>query len=44
MVIQRYYAREQVKLGGPWIIYQTDESCFMHKVKHCRVCAPSSNV
>ena len=35
-ICSKYFANNPVKLGGPNVIVQIDESCFSHKVKHHR--------
>ena len=43
-IIKIYYDTEQIRLGGPGIVCQIDESQFVHKVKHNRGRAPSSDI
>ena len=44
LTVKAFFAADQVRLGGPGRICQIDESQFVHKVKHLRGRAPSSDV
>ena len=43
-ICAKYFELNPIKIGGPGVIVQIDESCFSHKPKHHRGRAPNSQI
>ena len=41
-VCEKHFGKNPIRLGGPGIMVQIDESCFSHKPKHHRGRAPQN--